>query len=182
MLPLSWCWELDGMPLPQQRLSGGIPESFPLTLLQQSDWRSFDSSCDSFQEEIHLSAHYHFSIIYIFPSQVDILSWQGAGCFFCPHKRGFYLEAPARSFAPGWLLFLTSLFPPPSPKWLSGFWRLVTQHCLLPPPALLSVFQGHGGGETDVLSYLCPSTCDWGVISTVLSRDWREFSAKLNFS
>lgn len=75
---------LGGTPFPWQRLSGGIPQSFLLALLQQSNWWSFDSSCDSFQEEIHLSAHYHFSIIYIFPSQGEYFVVTGHRLFPLP--------------------------------------------------------------------------------------------------
>lgn len=64
--------------------SGGVPESFLLAPLQQSNWRSFDSSCDSFQEEIHLSAHYHFSIIYIFPSRGEYFVVTGHRLFPLP--------------------------------------------------------------------------------------------------
>lgn len=77
---------LGGITLPRQRLSGGIPESFLLALLQQSNWWSFDSSCDSFQEEIHLSAHYHFSIIYIFPSQGEYFVVTGHRLFPLPRE------------------------------------------------------------------------------------------------
>lgn len=57
---------LGGPPLPWHRLWDVIPKSFLIVLLQQSNWQSFGSNRDSFQEEIHWSAHYHFSIIYLF--------------------------------------------------------------------------------------------------------------------